>query len=93
MLMSIGMLTTNAIMGWILLGHYDMNFSSFSVSIMSCFNMILGEFDKESIIAADSSMGPIFFGFFMFIFNIIIIKDHFVELTSPTSSFASGIRY
>lgn len=41
-LMSAGMLLTYALMGWILLGHYDINFGTYSGSVLTCFNMIVG---------------------------------------------------
>ena len=63
-----------ALMGYLLLGHYDPKFLTVSESLVACYNMLLGEYDRENIELADQVLGSLFFVTFMILFNLILLN-------------------
>ena len=84
-------------MGNLVLGHYDTNFATIAISFLTCYEMLLGEFDFEQMNLADSQMAPIFFMTFMVLFYLLllnmfiaIIGAHFDELKPPRDAEHKG---
>jgi hypothetical protein len=89
LLMFVIILFAYALMGYLLLGHYDTSFKTLGESFVSCYSMLLGEFNTTTILMADRKMGGLFFVTFMILFNLLllnmfiaIIGAHFDSLSS-----------
>lgn len=93
LLMFIIILFAYSLMGFLLLGHYNADFRTLGESFVTCYNMLLGEFDTDSIVSADSILGSLFFVTFMILFNLLllnmfiaIIGAHFDSVTAENQN-------
>jgi hypothetical protein len=78
-----------AMMGYMLLGHFDSNYETIGYAVISCYSMLVGEFKVSTIRQADNLLGIIFFVSFMILFNLLllnmfiaIIGAHFDQIKS-----------
>ena len=85
-----------AMMGYMLLGHFDSNYETIGNAVISCYSMLVGQFEVTTIRQADNMLGIIFFVSFMILFNLLllnmfiaIIGAHFDQIKSQEDDTSS----
>ncbi|RNA43788.1 polycystic kidney disease 2-like 1 [Brachionus plicatilis] len=85
-------------LGYLIFGTQVQDFSTFSYAIFTLFRIILGDFDFESLEAANRVLGPIFFlTYVFFVFFVLlnmfiaIINDTYGEIKSEIANQKSDI--
>ena len=63
-----------SLMGYLILGTSIYDFSSMPRSLLSCYLMLLGSFDLQSIQEADPNLGMIFFGTYIVVFYLLLLN-------------------
>ncbi|TDH68107.1 hypothetical protein CCR75_004201 [Bremia lactucae] len=78
-----------AVMGYLTFGTTVQNYHSLSVSLTSCFQMLLGAFDYEEIYVANPTMAGIFFFSFMITIYLVCV-NMFIAIMSEYYSLAQS---
>lgn len=76
-----------SVMGFLIFGSHTRNYHSLSVSLASCFQMLLGAFDYDEIYTANPAMASIFFFSFMISIYLICV-NMFIAIMSEYYSIA-----
>lgn len=76
-----------AVMGFLIFGSHTRGYHSLSVSLASCFQMLLGAFDYDEIYSANPAMASVFFFSFMISIYLICV-NMFIAIMSEYYSIA-----